>query len=116
MTKKFFSILAVLGIAATMFLSSCTAAGVECGLIGKWEGSYTLLGVTAEYTIEITNDDKFITEVKVNGKSTKTEVTIESVSDHVIKTDEGDIKYQNLTADSVEFLMIDDWIKFSKVN
>lgn len=39
MTKKFLSLFAVLSIAAMAILSSCTSAGVECGLIGKWEYS-----------------------------------------------------------------------------
>ena len=37
MTKRFLSVMAMIGIVAMMMLSSCTPAGVECGLIGTWE-------------------------------------------------------------------------------
>ncbi|MBQ1998176.1 MAG: hypothetical protein II220_01670 [Spirochaetales bacterium] len=57
MTKRFLSVMAMVSVVAMMMLSSCTTAGVECGLIGKWE-------MVQEYyegykqTIEITTDDK----------------------------------------------------------
>ena len=41
MTKRFLSLMAMVGIVAMMMLSSCTAEGVECGLIGKWETRHT---------------------------------------------------------------------------
>lgn len=102
MTKKFFSALVVLSIAAMMFLSSCTAAGVECGLIGKWEYKEGL-------TVEITNDDK----CKIDGA----EFEVESVDDHVIKVKNfGSVEYKNLGCDSVEFKVGGVWFEFSKVN
>ena len=125
MTKKFFSILAVLGIAATMFLSSCTAAGVECGLIGKWEGSATNTVGKYEYTIEITNDDNFKKEetVTMTILSTTTttsftvDSTVKSVTENVIELNNGEgYKYQNLSSDSVEFLFTPGWVKLTKVN
>ena len=108
MTKRFLSILAMLSIAAMMFLSSCTAAGVECGLIGKWE--YKVGVNSASY--EITSDDKII--VRVNGIK-QGEFVIESVSDHTIKTLYGEMEYQNLTCDSVEFKDSGMWVEFNRV-
>ena len=65
MTKRILSVLAMMSIAAMMMLSSCTAAGVECGLIGKWEGSED--GATV--TVEITADDKLTVTAKYDGKT-----------------------------------------------
>lgn len=107
MTKKFFSALVVLSIAAMMFLSSCTAAGVECGLIGKWEHKEGFVTIT----VEITNDDK----CKIDG----VEFEVESVDDHVIKIKNyslGPVEYKNLGCDSVEFKVGGAWFEFSKVN
>ena len=130
MTKKFLSIFAILSIAAIMFLSSCTAAGVECGLIGKWEHSETIDGIIVKTTFEFTSDDKIIRTSEIKGKdrdgteindSDNKEFTIKSVSEHTIKTtDKGDLsglKYRNLTSDSVEFAdeNYDNWTKFTKV-
>lgn len=114
MTKKFLGILAMLSIAAMTVLSSCTAAGVECGLIGKWEAKETQGDITVTQTIEITSDDKCIFEVKYsNGYNHKTEHTIESVDGHTIKLkDGGEIEYSELTCDSVKF----DNYKYTKVN
>ena len=128
MTKKFLSIFAILSIAAIMFLSSCTAAGVECGLIGKWEHSETIDGIIVKTTFEFTSDDKIIRtregkekdsegiEITTSGNK---EFTIKSVSEHTIKmTDnKGGLKYRNLTCDSVEFAdeNNDNWAKFTKV-
>jgi hypothetical protein len=107
MTKRILSVLAMMSIAAMMMLSSCTAAGVECGLIGKWErseGGYT-------YTVEITADDKIISIVKYEAAGTKVEnkmeYTITKVSDKEItyKKDkfEDKIKYSDLGCDTVKF-------------
>ena len=65
MTKRILSVLAMLSIAAMMMLSSCTAAGVECGLIGKWEYSEKedLTGTELKITYEITASDEFISTV-----------------------------------------------------
>ncbi|MCH5149393.1 MAG: hypothetical protein J1G30_01890 [Spirochaetales bacterium] len=113
MTKRIFSIFAVLGIAATMFLSGCTAAGVECGLIGKWERDYS--GAKGSY--EFTSDDKMI--VEVNGVKVK-EHTVKLVLDHTIVIDEDGvnkkIEYRNLGCDSVELKFDGDWLKFTKAN
>lgn len=107
MTKKILSVLAMMSIAAMMMLSSCTAAGVECGLIGKWERSED--GVTT--TVEITADDKIIfinkTEVAGTKVENKRECTITKVSEKEItyKYDklEGKMKYSDLGCDTVKF-------------
>lgn len=114
MTKKFLGILAMLSIAAMTVLSSCTAAGVECGLIGKWEAKETLEGITMTQTIEITSDDKYILEVKYSdGYNYKTEYTIESVDGHTIKfKNGGEVEYSELTCDSVKL----GNYKYTKVN
>ena len=109
MTKRILSVLAMLSIAAMMMLSSCTAAGVECGLIGKWENVKNNDGAKITTTYEITTDDKFIIIVKAehNGKTNeqKQEYTIESVSDHKIKVKEVDseLEYSDLGCDTVKF-------------
>ena len=108
MTKRILSVLAMMSIAAMMMLSSCTAAGVECGLIGKWEGSED--GATV--TVEITADDKLIVIVKyeVAGKKMedKTEYTITKVSDKEITyefdgKEQPKMKYSDLGCDTVKF-------------
>ena len=107
MTKKILSVLAMMSIAAMMMLSSCTAAGVECGLIGKWERSED--GYTV--TVEITADDKIIViskyEAAGNKVENKTEYTITKVSDKEItyKKDkfEDKMKYSDLGCDTVKF-------------
>ena len=104
MTKRILSVLAMMSIAAMMMLSSCTAAGVECGLIGKWEGSVE--GATA--TVEITADDKLTITAKYDGKTVfEIKGTIKSVSGKEV-TYEGDgiedkIKYSDLGCDTVKF-------------
>ena len=124
MTKRILSVLAMLSIAAMMMLSSCTAAGVECGLIGKWEyvSSVDEDGTKYTRTHEITADDKFISTMKyefsqeykdkmaaegVNLPTApiKNEYTIESVSDHKIKFKEidGELEYSDLGYDTVKF-------------
>lgn len=107
MTKKFFTILAMLSVASMLVLSSCTAAGVECGLIGKWERKETTNGITVTATVEITSDDKLIVNVSSGSLSEKTEYTIVSVDDHTIKYEHNGIKYEtdykDLTCDSVKF-------------
>ena len=123
MTKRILSVLAMLSIAAMMMLSSCTAAGVECGLIGKWEyvSSVDEDGTKYTRTHEITADDKFISTMKyefsqeykdkmaaegVNLPTApiKNEYTIESVSDHKIKIKNGgELEYSDLGCDTVKF-------------
>ena len=104
MTKRILSVLAMMSIAAMMMLSSCTAAGVECGLIGKWERSDD--GKTV--TVEITADDKLTITAKYDGKTVfEIKGTIKSVSGKEV-TYEGDgiedkIKYSDLGCDTVKF-------------
>ena len=107
MTKRILSVLAMMSIAAMMMLSSCTAAGVECGLIGTWEHSEK--GYTN--TVRITADDKIIVTVKyeVDGKrmgETK-EGTIKSVNDKEITYEmrgiEYKVEYSDLGCDTVKF-------------
>ena len=106
-------------------LSSCTSAGVECGLIGKWEyvNSTSLGDITTTY--EITSDDKFKTTVKTSNPLIKietgsSEVTITAVKDHTITTKnngvEADIEYKDLGCDSVKFKVVgEDWLTYKKV-
>ena len=104
MTKKILSVLAMMSIAAMMMLSSCTAAGVECGLIGKWEGDengYTQI-------IEITADDKLTVIGKRDGKTMfEIKGTIKSVKDHKITYEyngmEVEVEYSDLGCDTVKF-------------
>ena len=104
MTKRILSVLAMMSIAAMMMLSSCTAAGVECGLIGKWEGDVN--GYTQ--IIEITADDKLTVIGKRDGKTMfEVKGTIKSVSDHVatyeVDGKETKIEYSDLGCDTVKF-------------
>lgn len=92
-----------------------TTTDAKYSLIGKWEHSVT----NAEYkeTIEITSDDKIIIDVEYGTYSTNATWTITSVSDNTIKCKtENDvsveIKYRNLTADSVEFSINNVWAKY----
>ena len=128
MTKKILSVLAMMSIAAMMMLSSCTAAGVECGLIGKWE----YVGEGSYYkTIEITADDQIIfvyidsdyqydnagNQVRVE-KEVERKGTIEEVTGKAIIYKEKDstvksvLEYSDLNGDIVRF-----WNNtFKKVN
>ena len=107
MTKRILSVLAMMSIAAMMMLSSCTAAGVECGLIGKWERSDD--GKTV--TVEITADDKIIVIAKFEVAGTKvenkSEGTIKSVSDKEVTYEvdgiEFKVEYSDLGCDTVKF-------------
>ena len=116
MTKRFLTVLAMLSIAAMMMLSSCTAAGVECGLIGKWEMD------GGGFTVEITSDDKAImsdnfghaTTVKIKSVDGK-EITLQDAIGEEIK-----VKYKDLSADSVKFAIDevfgkDNYQEFKKV-
>ena len=113
MTKRFLSVLAMISIAAMMMLSSCSAAGVECGLIGKWKMD------GGEFTVEITADDKAILEEA----GLKLEMEIKSVDgkEMTIGGDKGEIKvrYKDLSADSVKFaietISLDNYQEFKKV-
>lgn len=116
--KKFLGILAMVSIvAAMMCLSSCTPAGVECGLIGKWEYSKDSLKIT----VDIKSDDTVTTSSKVAGVGGSFDYTVKSVSDHTITLEknnvEVDVEYKNLGCDSVEMKLGEgEWYKYSKVN
>lgn len=118
MTKRILTVLAMVSIAAMMMLSSCTAAGVECGLIGKWEYSVNMYTETWEFT----DDDKFvqIIEEVQDGVMTKEMYrgTIESVSGKsltIVYSDEPTvdyvIEYSDLSGNSVKI----DGYTFKKV-
>ena len=118
MTKRILSVLAMMSIAAMMMLSSCTAAGVECGLIGTWELKEN--GITV--TIEITSEDKLIMSLGSGGAQCE----ITKVNDHEIIFELSDtsaskvvysLEYKNLTCDSVEFsLNGSDFATWKKAN
>ena len=126
MTKRILSVLAMLSIAAMMMLSSCTAAGVECGLIGKWEYSEKedLTGAELKITYEITASDKFISTVSMTlsgiTKETVSEGKIKAViANRIVYEEDGEeikIGYQNLKSDSVEFIYEEGYLPFKKVN
>lgn len=126
MTRKILNILIMLGSVAILFLSSCTAAGVECGLLGKWENTGKVNVIddvyTFTYTYEIRSDDKIVFRAKMKNSSNKIisdeekEYTIKSASDHKIKYDnDNEIEYRNLTYDSVEFKIGLTWMEFNKL-
>lgn len=108
MTKRILTVLAMVSIAAMMMLSSCTAAGVECGLIGKWE--FQLNGVTD--TWEFTSDDKFThTHVSTEDGITRTDTskgTIEDVTGKALilryagETNDSQLEYSELNGDTVK--------------
>lgn len=129
MTKRILSVLAMMSIAAMMMLSSCTAAGVECGLIGKWE--YVTEGFYYK-SVEITADDQIISvfndydyqydsatgnEVRVE-KEVETKGTIEEVTGKAIiykvkdSTEKSVLEYSDLNGDTVKF----QGYTFKKVN
>ena len=114
MTKRILSVLAMMSIAAMMMLSSCTAAGVECGLIGKWYCNEYWVEYGYTIDVEITADDKItVIRTSLGGlmegeKSEKiVDGTIESVSDKEITYKnngiEYTIKYSDLCCDEVKF-------------
>ena len=126
MTKRILSLLAMLSIAAMMMLSSCTAAGVECGLIGKWEYSEKedLTGTELKITYEITASDEFISTVSMTLLGVTSEVKSEGkikavVANRIVYKKDGEeikIGYQNLKSDSVEFIYEEGYLPFKKVN
>lgn len=126
MTRKILNILMMLGSATMLLLNSCTAAGVECGLLGKWENTGKVNVIddvyTFTYTYEIRSDDKIVFRAKVKDSSNEIiadeekEYTIKSASDHKIKYDnDNEIEYRNLTYDSVEFKIGLTWMEFNKL-
>ena len=109
MTKRFLSLMAMVGIVAMMMLSSCTAEGVECGLIGKWE---TLRYYEGKQTVEITADDKItFTSSQDSGFNKETRKgTIEHVvvgKAIIYKIDGSDeesvLEYSDLSGNTVRF-------------
>ena len=126
MTKKFLSILTILSIVAMMMLSSCTAAGVECGLIGKWEYSEkdNLTGTELKIIYEITSGDEFISTVSMTllgiTSEVKSEGKIKAVIAHkIVYEEDGEeisIGYQNLKSDSVEFIYQEGYLPFERID
>lgn len=114
MTKRILTVLAMVSIAAMMMLSSCTAAGVECGLIGKWESVHEYYEGEKD-TIEITADDKIIfTSPEKDYETGKikletTKGTIEEVTGKAIiykedkATEKSVLEYSELSGDTVKF-------------
>lgn len=130
--KRNVRILIMMSIFATLFLSGCTNAGIECGLIGKWENEpypyyyeifpdYGIIEII--YTFEIRRDDKIAYRIKVKDSNEQIiadrefEFTVKSVSNHCIKYDydgcDYEIEYQNLICDTVEFKFDSYWKTFS---
>ena len=126
MTKRILSVLAMLSIAAMMMLSSCTAAGVECGLIGKWEYSEKedLTGTELKITYEITASDEFISTVSMTLLGITTETVSEGkikavVANRIVYEEDGEeikIGYQNLKSDSVEFIYEEGYLPFERID
>ena len=126
MTKIILSVLAMLSIAAMMMLSSCTAAGVECGLIGKWEYSEKedLTGTELKITYEITASDEFISTVSMTLLGITTETVSEGkikavVANRIVYEEDGEeikIGYQNLKSDSVEFIYQEGYLPFERID
>lgn len=122
MTKKFFAVLAAMGIVAMMLLSSCTDAGMELYLTGgSWQCEEN--GVT--YIIELTDKDVIKCKSKV-GKTTTTlfEGKVKSVEDKKINfvysqsklvEIEGVLEYKDLTCENVKFKLDDGEWKTYKV-
>ena len=124
MTKRFLSLMAMVGIVAMMMLSSCDTANTDSddnanvSLIGTWESQ--------GQTIEITTDDEIIVNIDSveQGETVvvRFEGTIKSISGNVITYEYSEpgsyifhtasMKYSNLTANSVEF----DGATYKRVN
>ena len=107
MTKKNLSV--IIALIVVMMLSSCTAEGVECGLIGKWE---SLRYYEGEQTVEITADDKItFTSSQDSGFNKETRKgTIEHVvvgKAIIYKIDGSDeesvLEYSDLSGNTVRF-------------
>ena len=124
MTKRIFSIFAVLGIAATIFLLSGCDSGcesnsiVESRLIGKWEAENWTS--SNPETIEFTRDNKIILTYFLS--SGFVEYKIESADDYTILCSSSngtiyEIKYEDLKSNSVKFNFSkgDVWYKYNKV-
>ena len=114
MTKRILTVLAMVSIAAMMMLSSCTAAGVECGLIGKWEsvsesyeGEKDTIEITADDKIIFTSPDKDYETGKIKLETRKG--TIEEVTGKAIiykvdnATEKTVLEYSELSGDTVRF-------------
>ena len=109
-----------------MMLSSCTAAGVECGLIGKWEYSEkdNLTGTELKIIYEITSGDEFISTVSMTllgiTSEVKSEGKIKAVIAHkIVYEEDGEeisIGYQNLKSDSVEFIYQEGYLPFERID
>lgn len=127
MKRKKLCILVMLSIFAMIFLSSCTTAGIECGLIGKWENTGEMYIFDEKYefvfTYEIRSDDKIVVRNKITDsnkevfadKENTYTVYVNDIENHKIKCYYYEIEYRNLTCNSVEFKIGTNWIKFTKV-
>ena len=111
MTKRILTVLAMVSIAAMMMLSSCTPAGVDCGLIGTWEYSSNMytetweIGADDKFTQTIEDTDEYGAIYKVKYKGTIEKVSGKSLT--IIYADsptvEETLEYSDLTATSVKF-------------
>ena len=125
MTKRFLSLMAMVGIVAMMMLSSCDTANTDSddntnvSLIGTWERKDESI-----YTYEITADDKIFAtysyESEGETNESKMEGKIKSIDEKEItyeyKDKELKIKYKVLSSDSVKFEIGDDnYQEFKKV-
>lgn len=94
MAKRIILIFATAILAITT--AGCTTAGVECGLVGKWE----YLGMTNEKLIcEFTADDEFIWQYLLGETRVTKKAKIKSVNNGCIKLDYAD--YYNLGNSSI---------------
>jgi hypothetical protein len=111
MRKKILTLLAMMSIATMMMLSSCTAAGVECGLIGKWEQLEDDDDSSYVITYEITADNKFIItgETITHDEDFKQmfrhELEITEIKDNTIIMESGlmSMEYSELNCGTVKF-------------
>jgi hypothetical protein len=111
MRKKILTLLAMMSIATMMMLSSCTAAGVECGLIGKWEQLEDDDDSSYVITYEITADNKFIitgetiTHDEDFKQMSRHELEITEIKDNTIIMESGlmSMEYSELNCGTVKF-------------
>lgn len=117
MVKRIILIFAIAILA--IITAGCTDAGVECGLIGKWE----YLGVTNEKLIcEFTVDDEFIWKLFLGDGEITKKAQIKSVNNGCIKLDCADyydlgnssissdcIYYRDLGCESVRLKFINSY-------
>lgn len=89
MSKKLFALLA-----AALFLlslSSCTVAGAELALVGKWKSTKVTMNnvdvtSTTSFETELKNDDTYITKMFITNTLVNTEVGKVTKADSTKKT------------------------------